>query len=97
MRIALRAKLEIDRAKRWWAANHPAAPGAVTAEIRSAIKLIRAQPGLAPHARDTDLPGIRRLLLPRTRYHLYYLYDPEEDAVDILALWHSARGSSPTL
>jgi hypothetical protein len=38
---------------------------------------------------------MRRVLLGRVRYHLYYVVVPEEEAVDVLALWHTARGTGP--
>ncbi|MCC6556036.1 MAG: hypothetical protein IT372_24000 [Polyangiaceae bacterium] len=36
--------------------------------------------------------GVRRLLLPRTGYYLYYTVDDTASAVRIVALWHTSRG-----
>ncbi|HKC83500.1 MAG TPA: hypothetical protein VKD46_05840, partial [bacterium] len=35
---------------------------------------------------------MRRLLLPGTRYHLYYVYDQEASECVILAVWSAVRG-----
>jgi plasmid stabilization system protein ParE len=40
---------------------------------------------------------IRRVLLTRIHYHLYYSVSPASLTVEILALWHTRRGSLPRL
>lgn len=50
-------------------------------------------PGAGSIATNVELPGVRRVLLPRTRYHLYY--QASKDLVEVLALWHSSRGGAP--
>jgi len=41
------------------------------------------------------VPGLRRLLLRRTRYHLYYVHDETAGEVLILALWSAVSGRPP--
>jgi hypothetical protein len=36
---------------------------------------------------------VRRILLPRTRYHAYYVSDAE--AVVIVSIWGTQRGQGP--
>jgi plasmid stabilization system protein ParE len=45
--------------------------------------------------RQSPIVGIRRVLLPRTRYHVYYV--AREDVVLVLAVWHAKRGSGPPM
>ena len=40
---------------------------------------------------------VRRILLRRTRYHVYYTCDPESGSAVIRAVWHAARGRTPRL
>lgn len=47
-----------------------------------------------PHSR---IAGLRRVLLGRTRYHLYYTVSEDATVVEILSLWHTARGKAPRL
>ena len=48
-------------------------------------------------ARSERLPGVRRILLSRVRYHLYYRVNEESRQVEVLALWHARRGGGPNL
>jgi len=93
IRVARRAAAEIDEATAWWELNRIAAPGAVADEIERAFALIRSQPRVGALARNANLPGVRRVYLSRVRYYLYYRITPQ--AVDILAFWHTSRGSVP--
>lgn len=40
---------------------------------------------------------VRRLLLEKTRCHVYYLVIEPEDLVRIVAIWGAARGVEPRL
>lgn len=42
-------------------------------------------------------PGIRRLLLERSRYHVYYTSDAASGVVVVLAVWSAVRGRRPPL
>jgi plasmid stabilization system protein ParE len=44
---------------------------------------------------STRAQGVRRVLLRRTRYHLYYRI--VGDDIEILAFWHAGRGTPPPL
>jgi plasmid stabilization system protein ParE len=46
-------------------------------------------------APNVNKPGVRRFHLSRIHYQLYYRLDA--DVVEVLALWHDARGSAPEL
>jgi hypothetical protein len=43
------------------------------------------------------LSGVRRLLLPRVGYFLFYRVAPRKQALQVLAFWHASRGSGPKL
>jgi len=42
-------------------------------------------------------PDMRRLLMPRTRYHLYYTVRREATRILIHSVWHSHRGQGPAM
>jgi hypothetical protein len=48
-----------------------------------------------PYRLQPAVPGLRRALLRATRYHVYYV--PEPEAVFVLAVWHFQRGQPPGL
>jgi plasmid stabilization system protein ParE len=95
IRVARRAIAEIDEATVWWEINRAAAPGAIAGEIERAFALIRSQPRIGALARNAALPGIRRIHLSRVHYHIYYRVAP--DAIEVLAFWHTSRGSVPSV
>jgi hypothetical protein len=41
--------------------------------------------------------GVRRLLLSRSQHLLYYEVDHTRATIEIIALWHTARGGAPPL
>ena len=88
------AERQIREAADWWHANRPAAPDLLRQELTRAFELITTQPGIGTKALDASIPGVRRLHLFRTRYLLYYRVRDDE-AVEVLALWHTSRGSRP--
>jgi len=57
------------------------------------LNVLRTQPGIGAPARRTRAKGVRRVILARVRYYLYYRVSGE--FVDILAFWHTSRGRQP--
>lgn len=92
-----RASREVAEAKRWWRANRTKAPDALEEEIRTALDLIAATPGIGAVARNVTLPGVRRIFLNRVNYFLYYRPQAESRVVEVVALWHARRGTGPRL
>jgi plasmid stabilization system protein ParE len=63
----------IKEASAWWIENRPAAPDVFKDELEQALDLIAAHPFVGLRAANVMLAGVRRILLGRTRYHLYYI------------------------
>jgi plasmid stabilization system protein ParE len=87
------AKAQVDRADAWWRENRPAAPDLFANELDQALIGLEGAPGLG--LRYEPKPGIRRLLLQRTSYHLYFLV--QADRVHVVAVWSAYRGRGPAL
>ena len=94
--VTLRATRQIEEALAWWRENRGAAPRLLDEELRGVLAVVAAAPTLGALARDARLPGVRRILLRRTRYHVYYRVEATSGRLEILALWH-ARRQPPTL
>jgi len=93
--VTPRALAQLERAATWWAANRPAAPGAIADDFEAATKLLALQPGIGERSASRKYPELRSLQLDRVRYDIYYYVHPGK--VVILAFWHSNRGSAPKL
>jgi len=97
LRVAPQAAAQIRAGAIWWARNRSKAPAAFTEDIEKGFELARSLPSVGEPVRHSRLPGVRRLLLARVRYHLYYSVSHETETVEILALWHTSRGTTPDL
>ena len=77
----------------WWRRNRRTAPELFVRELGRAVDALEAMPGLG--VRYAPKPGVRRLLLERTRYHVYFAADAER--VYVIAVWSALRGRGPAL
>ena len=95
--VSALAVTQVRAAESWWQLNRPKAPGAIRSELERASSLIALQPGIGTRARNTTLPGVRRLHLARIRYDLYYRVVEAPSRLEILAFWHASRGTHPKI
>jgi plasmid stabilization system protein ParE len=86
-----RATKQTRRALTWWRESRPAAPDLLEQELRSVLALVAAAPMLGAVARDNRIKDVRRVLLRRTRYHVYYRVQVAAGRLEVLALWHTSR------
>lgn len=100
VRIAARAARQVIEAAQWWTDNRPGAPGAVAADFEQAVRIqavriLARHPRLGAEYSGSRTPGVRRLLLNRLGYFVYYKADGE--ALSVLAFWHARRERPPSL
>ena len=90
------ADAQIRTIDTWWRTNRPAAQDLFAEELANCLVLLEQAPAIGrPYRRHPSVPGLRRVLLRATRYHLYYV--SQADRVVVLAVWHAQRGQSPPL
>jgi plasmid stabilization system protein ParE len=95
--ITPRARGQIQEISRWGRANRPKNPGLFREELVGVRQELERMP-VAGSAHDSPEHGdVRRMLLLRTQYHLYYVIDEQQRVVTVLAVWHTSRGSGPAL
>lgn len=88
---------QIDVADAWWRTHRPGAPDLFANELRAAKELLSSSPEAGQRRQHKHIPGLRRLLLPKSRYHVYYTHNPKREDVVILAVWSAVRGKRPRL
>ena len=79
------------------ARHRTASPDLFRRELEGAIDLLEQSPDAGRRYPDAEIPGLRRLLLPGTRYHVYYVHQEAAQRVLILAVWSAVRGRGPDL
>ena len=92
-----RADAQVVGIELWWRENRPAAHRLFTDELAGVISLLSDAPDIGRRVPRRGVPGLRRVLLPRSRYHVYYVHDEERAEVVILAAWSAVRGHGPPL
>ncbi len=97
VRTTARADGHVRRAVSWWKANRPASPGLFAQELADAFRLVGDAPRIGHELDSVELPNVWRILLPRTRYHVYYRLDADPARVTVVAIWGAVRGRMPKL
>ena len=95
--LSPQARAQIATINLWWAENRPAAPTLVAAEFETAIQQLTTSPESGRLHDRRNQAHVRKVLLPRSRYHLYYEVEPASRLVTILAIWPLSRGQGPEL
>jgi plasmid stabilization system protein ParE len=95
LHITRRAAAEIARHAEWWSKNRLAATGAIRKDLRAAFRVLKEHPGMGGVVEEASQPDIRRFFVDRIQYWVYYRVRGER--LEILSVWHSARGQGPTV
>jgi plasmid stabilization system protein ParE len=96
-RLTAPARRQADRINHWWRENRTAVPRLFAQELADARSMIADRPEIGSPYTERQGVLVRRVLLPKTRHHVYYEIDRKNDLVMILAIWGTPRGSGPQL
>lgn len=88
LKFSARALREIGEAQEWYESQSPGLGGEFIAAMELQLKRLEQAPLLYAEV----MPGVRRALLPRFPYGLFYAV--RSDLVHILAVLHDARNPS---
>jgi plasmid stabilization system protein ParE len=92
--LAPRAHAQVRLIDEWWRANRLSAPNLFADELASALEQLERGVAFGV-VYPFPLFEVRRFLLPRSRYHVFYSVDG--DLVKVRAVWHASRGKGPPL
>jgi plasmid stabilization system protein ParE len=65
------------------------------ADLRGALQLLVREPGIGTKVETPRSGVVRRLLLGRVHYFVYYRV--RRNTLEIVAFWHERRGSAPAV
>ncbi|MCP4448193.1 MAG: type II toxin-antitoxin system RelE/ParE family toxin [Myxococcales bacterium] len=89
VKISGRALSEYEIGEAWWRVHREKAPELLKGEFEQAVALLAEHPETGILSEDHE--EVRRVLLRKSRYALYYRVNQEENQVEILAFWHTSR------
>jgi plasmid stabilization system protein ParE len=70
--VAPSARGHAQRIDGWWRENRPKAPDLFARELEAAFARIATTPTVVAVFRETKGRTVRRLLMPRTSYHVFF-------------------------
>jgi hypothetical protein len=80
----------------WWRQHRDAKEIFVT-EFEEALRHLAAAPGVGQRYRRLGGKLIQRLLMPKTRCHVYYFHDVERKVIEVHSIWGARRRRGPRL
>ena len=96
VRSTPQAELQILEADLWGLENRDKAPDLFEEELTVAVARLRSAPlMIGRQIRNPFIGGVRRILMPRTRTHLYYIVDEVLRVVTIISVWGAMKGEGP--
>lgn len=82
--------------QRWWRTNRSKAPKLFAAELADARQRIAETPDVGSvYAVRAGGVIVRRVLMPKTRTHVFYEVQNNEDVAMIVALWGATKEHGP--
>ncbi|MBE7478982.1 MAG: type II toxin-antitoxin system RelE/ParE family toxin [Polyangiaceae bacterium] len=95
--FALVAQEQVEAIQQWWVEHRPAAPNLFKEELHAAVRLLEDWPELGTEYTAAPVPGVRRVVIGASRYHVYWEVDSASKTVTITAVWYGGRGAGPPL
>lgn len=95
-RFTPEARLAVREKRAWWEQHRSKAPRLFIEELTEVVAKLRAgadQERQAYAARGGRV--VFRLLMPKTRNHVYYRVDDDAKEVEILIVWNAVAGAGP--
>ena len=90
------AEVQVLEAGIWWLENRPKAPELLEEELSRAFDFLSRAPHSGVQLRGRRR-GLRRIVLHRTRYYVYYRVDEAARLVEVVSIWHTSKGKGPPL
>jgi hypothetical protein len=98
VRFTPEARLAVREKRAWWEQHREKSPGLFVLELAAVVSKLRD--GADNERQQFAARGghiLWRILMPKTRTHVYYRIDEKADVVDVLLVWNAIGGSKPDL
>src|SRR6266498_3744705 len=95
--LAPAAQAQARKVVVWWREHRPKARDLFEDEMAAVLDRLAEAPKTGLPYRTIRNRQIRRILMARTSYNVYFEIQEERTLVRIVAVWHAARGHGPRL
>lgn len=85
------------QANLWWIQNRPSAQTSLSDEIDRALNLLQQAPNLGKPRKHKAYKNLRKLVLSKIGYAIYYNYDEPTAEILVCAIWSGKRKRTPKL
>jgi len=92
--LSAEAHAQVEKIDAWWRKNRLVAPEMFITELGNALTALEEMPTLGTRY-VVGTKNVRRMLLRRTRYHLYFI--EQKERLFTVAVWSAYRGRGPKL
>ena len=98
MKIVLLAEAQrrFEAEDEWWR-EHRDAKDLLVDEFEQTLKMLRSTPEVGRAYRRARGRLIQRVFMKKTRCHVYYFHDRENDVVEVHSVWGAVKERGPTL
>ena len=96
VRFTPEARQAVREKRAWWEQHREKAPRLFVEELATFVAKLRE--GADQERQQYGARGGRiiwRILMPRTRNHLYYRLNEAEHEVEVLLVWNAVAGAAP--
>ena len=97
LQVGKRAQHQIRTIETWWVEHRPSAPMLFTDELERTFRHLCAIRDAGIRWPTPRRPALRRVLMPRSGHHVYFLPDDGTSTVHVVAVWGAPRGTAPEL
>jgi hypothetical protein len=91
------AEFQVTEMDTWWREQRPAARDLFARELAEARTMLLTARGAGVKYTTKSGKIVRRVLMPKTRNHIYFEIDEIRQLVVVLAVWGAPRGRDPEL
>jgi plasmid stabilization system protein ParE len=91
--MSARARAAVRRIDEWWQEERPEAPASFVDELEEILELLRSAPEMGKLHGSLKNRPLYRVLLEKTRYHVYYVI--LDHHVEVVTVWGASRGRQP--
>ena len=98
MKVSLskRARRDARRINTRWS-SHGDQPRLFAQELLDSLRHLRDVPHAGTPKATARRPQLKRLLMEKSKCHIYFEVDEEEDLINVITVWNGQRGEDPKL